>query len=219
MTTTTAPEFTPSLRERLLYLLLNATDSIRLKLISQLGGEYALQEPEPVLDVSMPGTCWIVQGRHGQTLVSRSLPIWDVDAVDRDADDETLIDLLRDELERTAPNDLFRIYRTRGGLRVICTSRAVDLNDRRDWAWFTSRGEKMGADPIYLKLCRQQRTCRARLDPKQSRHGLEAPANARACRLISDDIGSGTAAPELMAQVEVHDRATRALFDHERELF
>jgi len=184
-----------------------------------LGDDYDVQGTEPVLSVPQPGNCWVVEGRHGRTLVSRTLPIWDVDSIDRDADDEVLVNRFQAQLERIEPDLSFRIYRTFAGVRVICPSQVIDLTDPEHLGGFMKIGRAIGADPIYMELCRKQQTCRARLEPKKSRHGLAAPANARACRLIADEIGPETADPALMAQIEFHDRASMALYDHERELF
>ena len=165
-----------------------------------------------------------LHGRHGRTLVSLTLPIWDVDSIDPQADDESLLDRFQDQLERIAPEESFRIYRTFAGVRVICPSHVIDLTDPEDLSGFMKLGRAIGADPMYLELCRKQQTCRARLDPKKSRpikqvKGMGTPANARACRLIGEGIGNGTTDPALMAQVEFHDEASMALFENDRELF
>ena len=219
MTTTTAPALSPSLRERLLRLALRTTSQFRAALLAMLSDDYEVAGTEPVLSVPQPGNCWVVDGRHGRTLVSRTLPIWDIDSIDLTADDESLLNRFQAQLEGFAPEFSFRLYRTLAGVRVICTSYAIDLTDPEHLEGFMELGRQIGADPVYMELCRKQQTCRARLDPKKSRHGVAAPANARACRLIGEDIGNGTTDPALMAQVEFHDRATMALFEHGRELF
>ena len=134
----------------------------------------------------------VVDGRHGRTLVSRTLPIWDIDSIDLMADDESLLNHFQAQLEGFAPGFSFRLYRTLAGVRVVCTSYAIDLTDPEHLEGFMELGRQIGADPIYMELCRKQQTCRARLVKKKSGHGVAAPANARACRLIGEDIGNGT---------------------------
>ena len=219
MTTITAAVPAPSLRERLIRLALGATSQFRATLVAMLGDDYDVAGTEPVLSVPQSGNCWVVDGRHGRTLVSLTLPIWDIDSIDPKADDESLLDRFQAQLERVDPSDSFRLYRTLAGVRVICPSRVIDLANPDDMRWFRAVAYALGADPVYRELCTKQQTCRARLDPKKSRHGVAAPANARACRLIGEDIGNGTTDPALMAQVEFHDRATMALFEHGRELW
>ena len=220
VTTTTATLTKTSLRERLIKAAINATYGVRRALLQLLDDDYSIAGDEPVLEVPQSGNCWIVSGRHGRTLVSRTLPIWDVDAVNAEEADETLESRFRSILEKAAPNELFRIYRTRGGIRVICTSRVIDdVGMKPDLKWFYDLAVEMNADQTYVGLCSRQKTFRARLDPKKSRQGVSCPDNARACRLIGTDIGNGTATASLMAQVNFHDRATMALFQHGRELF
>ena len=217
---TTAPETKPSIKRALISLALDANSFIRDQLLTWKGDEYARIGAEPVLEVPQSGHCWIVSGRHGRTMVSRTLPIFDVDAVNVEEADETLENRFRTILEKAAPDDLFRIYRTHSGIRVICTSRVIsDLNMKPDRKWFYDLSVEMNADQTYVGLCFSQKTFRARLDPKKSRRGVSTPKGARACRLIGEDIGNGTSDPALMAQVELHDEASMALYDHERELF
>ena len=183
-----------------------------------LSDDYEVAGTEPVLSVPQSGNCWVVDGRHGRTLVSRTLPIWDIDSIDPKADDESLLDRFQEQLERIAPGYSFRIYRTYAGVRVICTEPGHRSDRPEHLSGFMKLGRQIGADPIYMELCRKQQTCRARLDPKWDRFVkyVSAPANARACRLIGEDIGNGTTDPALMAQVEFHDRATMALFEHDQ---
>jgi hypothetical protein len=121
-----------------------------------------------------------------------------------------------------------RVYRTRAGLRVLLLDRLLD--PRGDEAQVLLR--RLGADPLYARLCRLQGCFRARLTPKARRLGLkrmphewpppgpsEAEARARwllafrekaagfaACRLLLDH-GTGASLPEAARVRELHDQA------------
>ena len=62
-----------------------------------------------------------------------------------------------------------RLYETCNGLRGIVTSSRFDPTDSVALDLMTY----LGADPLYVKLCRLQNTFRARLTPKHWRIGLE----------------------------------------------
>ncbi len=64
-----------------------------------------------------------------------------------------------------------RLYRTAGGFRVVITSEPMRWDDPR----FDALLDRTGADPQYVRLCRQQQCCRARLTPKSWRVGVPAP--------------------------------------------
>jgi hypothetical protein len=63
----------------------------------------------------------------------------------------------------------FRAYRTKAGLRLLATQSTID----------PAQGEAtmsaLGADPLYLRLCRSQKSYRARLTPKPWRCGARSP--------------------------------------------
>jgi hypothetical protein len=65
----------------------------------------------------------------------------------------------------------FRVYRTRAGLRLLATHGRVDAAGSETDRVF---GE-LGADALYRRLCRSQKSFRARLSPKPWRIGLRAP--------------------------------------------
>ena len=65
----------------------------------------------------------------------------------------------------------FRIYRTRAGLRYLETSRFYDPGSRETEAVL----EALGCDPLYVRLCRAQKSFRARLTPKPWRCDLTVP--------------------------------------------
>jgi hypothetical protein len=132
---------------------------------------------------------------------------------------------------RRNPGYGFRVYRTRGGLRYLETSRFFDPASEEV---ATMLGE-LGCDPLYLRLCRTQQSFRARLTPKPWRCGVasppsrfphESPEREAAFRQwldgydacceryavceplpgVGDDLVSSDVAP----LVRLHDEATRA---------
>ncbi len=124
-----------------------------------------------------------------------------------------------------------RVYRTRAGLRLAATHDVFDPSAPTTWESMTA----LDCDPLYLRLCRAQRSFRARLTPKPWRCGadvppvrfpFETPAEERAFRAWRDDydehqrrfatcalihtLGAATrnaVADEILA---VHDADTRA---------
>lgn len=63
-----------------------------------------------------------------------------------------------------------RVYRTRAGLRYLFTNAACEPNAEATLALM----QELGADPLYVKLCRRQNCFRARLTPKPWRCGVNA---------------------------------------------
>ncbi len=124
-----------------------------------------------------------------------------------------------------------RVYRTRGGLRYLLT------HDHAEPAADTTLTTMalLGADPLYVRLCKVQECFRARLNPKPWRCGFRS-LNTRypwqdeqteravrdwvdaysqqaeryaTCSLI-DHLGSRTMDDEVARVVEFHDAATKA---------
>jgi hypothetical protein len=199
---------------------MRATTRIRRLLLGWQARDYVIRATEPVSAVVVPGDCWIVTGRHGATMVSRTLAIWDVDDIDPVAEDWTVLATIQLRLAQgpgTNPEG-FRVYRTAAGARVIWAHDPLDWDAEEgdtltDRAWFFLVSAALRADPIYETLCHRQRTCRARLHPKPSRLGRFQRPQVRACRFIG---GDQRVDPVLAAQVEFHDRETGAL--DERDL-
>jgi hypothetical protein len=77
---------------------------------------------------------------------------------------------LEDWLRRN-PGYGFRVYRTRAGLRYLETSRLFDPSSDG----VSTVLEKLGCDPLYVRLCRSQQSFRARLTPKPWRCGVGPP--------------------------------------------
>lgn len=132
------------------------------------------------------------------------------------------------------PHWRLRLYRTPSGLRLLATHRPFDPGDSEVQAFFGA----IGADPVYVRMCRNQHCFRARLTAKPWRIGIGVPMKPRpgvwpvrperladrrawtarydeaargyaACRFIGP-IGDGGEDPGLRAVAELHDRLARA---------
>jgi len=73
--------------------------------------------------------------------------------------------------QRGHPQLAFRVYRTAAGLRHLLTSAPLAPDD----PLVVSAMDAAGADPDYRRLCRVQKSFRARLTPKPWRCGAERP--------------------------------------------
>jgi len=115
----------------------------------------------------------------------------------------------------------FRVYRTRNGLRYLCTTTAFDPVNRQTQRLM----HNLYVDPLYARLCRFQSTFRARLTPKPWRvdsaqytnrfvhdriTGMVLPeANPyTVCHLI-EIIGLPTIRPEFEPLITLHDAYCR----------
>ena len=125
----------------------------------------------------------------------------------------------------------FRIYRTAGGMRLLATH---DFFDPKGSA-ASEVMNALGADPMYMRLCRSQNCFRARLSPKPWRVGVQsaffrypwvgtkkeaaardwlvhyknACQQARTCQHLTN-VGNDHIAQELQSLVAFHDEATGA---------
>ena len=133
----------------------------------------------------------------------------------------------------------FRIYRTAGGMRLLATH---DFFEPKGPA-ATEVMNALGADPMYMQLCRSQNCFRARLSPKPWRVGVQsaffrhpwlgtnkeaaardwlvhyqnACQQARTCQHLAN-VGSDNIARELQSLVAFHDEATGATIDKLQKL-
>jgi hypothetical protein len=127
-----------------------------------------------------------------------------------------------------------RLYRTPAGLRLLATHRPCEATEDEVAAFF----EAVGADPMYVRMCRNQRCFRARLTAKPWRIGIAGHLRPRpgvwpvapvalprraawvadyerraagfaSCRYLGS-VGSGLVHERLQPVVELHDRESRA---------
>lgn len=139
-----------------------------------------------------------------------------------------------DAFLQTHPAWRFRRYRTPAGLRLIALHRGFDPLDAEVTECFNA----LGADPVYVRMCRNQRCFRARVNAKPWRIGIDdhlrprpgvwpvarerlalrndwvrryesAARNHAACRYI-DEIGTAALDPDVAAVVDWHDQLSRA---------
>ena len=139
----------------------------------------------------------------------------------------------RDRLDRFLadnPHWSARIYRTCAGLRVLATHARFDPASDATQALL----ESIGADPMYIRLCKVQASFRARLTPKPWRCGyvsntvawpretddqqkrfdkwmsgyLDRQSNYATCRFLGA-VGAGPTTAEIETIIDVHDRTTR----------
>ena len=123
-----------------------------------------------------------------------------------------------------------RIYRTAAGLRILITDRLFEPASAEAEQLMSS----LGADPAFLRLCRVQKSFRARLTPKPWRCGADRPpgrhpredprmrevfeqwraqyeaaaAGWATCDLAAE-FGSGRVHEEIAPLLQLHDEATR----------
>jgi hypothetical protein len=127
------------------------------------------------------------------------------------------------------PDWRVRVYRTHSGLRYAVTHAPFGPTDAEALAAMSS----LGADPQYVRLCRAQKSFRARLTPKPWRVGMENPPvrfpyeggdegtmrewearYARAsqgfatCALL-EELGSGAEHPDAGPLLRLHDEHAR----------
>jgi hypothetical protein len=120
-----------------------------------------------------------------------------------------------------------RIYRTAAGLRYLLPSMQMDPTSQETHELM----ERLGADPLYAKLCRAQGCYRARLSPKPWRLGVGGPpghikygrdaatfldwneaytnacANHAVCELVTT-IGEAPPTADAAHVIDLHDAAT-----------
>jgi hypothetical protein len=125
----------------------------------------------------------------------------------------------------------FRIYRTRNGFRVVVSNQPIIAPSAQ-------AQELLGqfqADPLYVRMCKNQECFRARLTPKAWRCGLQAPparfpfadpsaesanraweqayhdkiAGLSSCQFVQT-IGNPSLHPAIADLVELHDGLTKA---------
>lgn len=132
------------------------------------------------------------------------------------------------------PSWNLRLYRTPAGFRLLATHQPFDATALEVQKFFAA----VGADPVYVRMCANQRCFRARLTAKPWRIGIadhlrprpgvwpvqpdklairrqwiekyeKIAADYAACRYV-ESLGSGVIHPEIKAVVNLHDRESRA---------
>jgi hypothetical protein len=123
-----------------------------------------------------------------------------------------------------------RVYRTNAGFRYLVTHDVIPALN----AEIESTMQFLGADPFYVRLCKAQRSYRARLTPKPWRCYIDRPtvsfpwrdaaaesamrdwerryaeaANDYATCALVETLGQPLVHPEIVRWVELHDRHTR----------
>lgn len=135
------------------------------------------------------------------------------------------------------PNLTFRVYRTLAGYRIAVINKRISPTSPEA----AELNRAFGADPLYVKLCADQESFRARLTPKHWRCGIEKPpaqfpfetSKARsmfdiwkgnyergctgfAACLFVEQIGTASALHENARLLRLHDSASKA--DTRRQL-
>lgn len=139
------------------------------------------------------------------------------------------------EFLRRRPDWHVRTYRTPAGLRVLVMHRTFDAVSSEISEFFAG----LGVDPLYAKMCRNQRCFRARLTPKPWRIGISNTLRPRpgvwpvreehlgrrqawvreyesrsasfaACEFL-EELGSGVTHAKAAQVMALHDRVTQAL--------
>lgn len=174
-------------------------------------GEYFIFE-EPTLEEILyqnQQIGLITRNKYEATILNSSeLCIVDVDFSEV-CEQKTAISLLT-AYQAEHPTLSFRVYRTKAGLRYLCTSNPLPPDSSLEMM-----GQLM-ADPTYVKLCQFQNTYRARLSPKPWRVDDDLD-ETRVCELI-ETVGDGRIDERFVKTVEYHDRSTRAL-SNDKELY
>jgi hypothetical protein len=141
--------------------------------------------------------------------------------------DSTMLPETLTGFSRANPNWGLRVYRTAAGWRVLITHATFSPDDPS----LLEAMVRMGADPLYVRLCKGQKVFRARLTAKPWRVGMESPvirwplepesakthvawlrdyearcAQKPVCSLVTQLGGSGLVDPEIQMIQELHDR-------------
>lgn len=197
---------------------------------------------EEILQVLGPGAI-LTRNRHGAVILNAAgLLFLDVDLPPENAlgllgrlfrkkdRPEPALARLRDALRAAAPAVTFRLYRTAAGLRALAVDREWDPAGTEAQALM----QRTGTDEAFARLCRSQKSFRARLTPKHWRCGCPKPPgdhprseeSAKAefaawcqryeraieeratCRYL-ESVGSGPPLAQLAPLIQIHDRSTR----------
>ena len=167
-------------------------------------------------------TAALTLNRYGALILStRDMMMIDID-LPSDSADEDKIDFIQQakvKLEAEKGRS-FLLFETFGGLRAICTSHV----DKADDPTTLELMKRVGADPLYVRLCKEQKCFRSRLTPKPWR--LDPPikppidepsdewiakyesrsAGYGVCRQIGW-VGAEEVLPEFFEQLDIHNQS------------
>jgi len=143
--------------------------------------------------------------------------------------EQAAVERLRAGLREAAPAVTFRLYRTAAGLRALAVDREFDPAGPEARALM----ERTHTDESFARLCRAQKSFRARLTPKPWRCACPKPPGEHprveeakrefaawcqdyeraieghaTCRYL-ETVGNGSALAKLAPLIQVHDQATR----------
>jgi hypothetical protein len=130
------------------------------------------------------------------------------------------------------PDLTFRVYRTAAGFRLAVINKRIDPTSNEGQNLLSA----FGSDPLYIRLCKNQESFRARLTPKHWRCRVESPrgrypfrdqveedmhrlwiekynaatSGYAVCRFV-EQIGSQAAFSDFRRLIELHDRETKAI--------
>lgn len=143
------------------------------------------------------------------------------------------------EKAATLPDLTFRVYRTAAGFRLAVINKRIDPTSNEGQNLLSA----FGSDPLYIRLCKNQESFRARLTPKHWRCRVESPrgrypfrgqveeemhrlwienynvatSGYSVCRFV-EQIGSHPQIGDFRPLIELHDRDTKALSGNELPL-
>lgn len=176
------------------------------------------------IDVDIPNGYGQEYGYYGLLAALKSL----VGAKPGDAENRTYRKIVAAAARR--PEYTFRVYRTSAGFRCAVVNRRLAAGTPESRRLL----EEFGADPLYVKLCQNQQSYRARLTPKYWRCGVPRPparfpwetveeeqayrawerryealaGGFATCRLVGQ-FGTQPASARLARLVRLHDEYTR----------
>jgi hypothetical protein len=136
------------------------------------------------------------------------------------------------EKAASIPDLTFRVYRTAAGFRLAVINKRIDPTSNEGQNLLSA----FGSDPLYVRLCKNQESFRARLTPKPWRCRVESPrgrypfrdqveeemhrlwienyntatSSYAVCRFV-EQIGSHPQVGDFRSLIELHDRDTEAL--------
>jgi len=126
--------------------------------LQELGYDY--KQLEPVLEVLVPGTDWVVRNHKGSAVwISKGIPSLDID----EKDPSSVARVVSTLSEQGAK---FRLYETCNGLRVLLPGVSIAPVD---FEWERLSG--LAVDPLYKNLALERNAWKSRISTKVDRSG------------------------------------------------